>query len=337
MNEPPSVPKPDFQWNAVLASLTDCWPTERWSDVGVLVGCSGGADSVGLLRALGQLRRADTEAGGFLAVAHYNHRLRGAESEDDEAFVRQLAETHALEFECKRGDGSVRDEATLREQRLQFFLATAKRIGARYIAVGHTLDDNVETVLHHLLRGTGPSGLAGIAPTRALENDFILIRPLRLVRRGQLRVALHELGQSWREDSSNARSDYRRNWIRNQLIPMIQTQYPDAADAIGRAVEGQRMWRETIDRQAADWLSEHRFNSDDIQIRRDPNTDSAIVVAALQQLWDEQNWPRQAMARPHWTRLAATVRGDGSERYSMPSAIEVVAERDRLSICPPGH
>ena len=185
MNEPPSVPKRDFQWDAVLTALTACWPTERWSDVGVLVGCSGGADSVALLRALDQLRRADTEVSGFLTVAHYNHRLRGAESDNDEAFVRQLSEAHELKFECECGDGSIRDEATLRKQRLRFLLATAKRIGARYIAVGHTSDDSVETVVHHLLRGTGPSGLAGIAPTRELEGDFVLIRPLLLVRREQ--------------------------------------------------------------------------------------------------------------------------------------------------------
>lgn len=337
MNQPPPAFTRDSPWDQVLANLTACWPTERWFDVGVLLGCSGGADSVALVRALTQLHQADPTASGFLTIAHYNHRLRGAEADDDEAFVRQLAETHQLAFECQRGPGSTRDEATLRDQRLRFFLATAKRIGARYIAVGHTLDDNVETVLHHLLRGTGPSGLAGIAPHRTLGNDFVLIRPLRLVRRSQLRSGLRQLNQAWREDSSNAQSDYRRNWIRNHLIPMIQTQYPEAVDAIGRAVEGQRMWRETIDHQASRWLSAHLVQSAGIEIQRDSNTEPAIVVAALQQLWDQQSWPRREMARPHWIRLADSVRGSGPQRYSLPSAIDVVADADRIRVFPQGR
>jgi tRNA(Ile)-lysidine synthase len=331
MNEPQPAPA----WDQVLSTLTACWRAENWCEVGVLIGCSGGADSVALLRAVAQLRQQQPNALGFLSVAHYNHRLRGDESDCDEAFVRELAERLSLDFECEHGDGSASDEATLREQRLQFLLARAKRIGARYIAVAHTLDDNVETVLHHLMRGTGPSGLAGIAVARPLDDDFVLIRPLLSVRREQLRCGLSQIGQPWREDSTNAGSDYSRNWIRNQLIPLIESQYPEAVDAIGRAVGGQRMWRETIDRQASLWLAEHLVSGPEIALRRDPNSDSAILIAALQRLWDQQNWPRREMARPQWTRLATTVQGSESERYSLPSAIEVLAENDLLKIYPP--
>ncbi len=332
---PMNKPHPALAWDEILAILTACWPTGRWSDVGVLVGCSGGADSVALLCALAQQRQCQSPPRGFLAVAHFNHRLRGAESDRDQAFVRDLAQQLDIDFESECGDGSASDEATLRDQRLQFLLATAKRKGARYIAIAHTVDDNVETVLHHLMRGTGPSGLAGIAANRALDDDFVLIRPLLSAKREQLRQGLREIGQPWREDSSNANTEYRRNWIRNQLIPMIESQYPEAVDAIARALEGQRLWRQTIDRQASRWLSEHVLITSEVRIRRDSAADPAIVIAALQQLWDQQNWPRAEMARPQWTRLATSVVGNEPERYSLPSAIEVVAENDHLRICPP--
>lgn len=319
-------------WDQILATLAECWAPNQWAEVGVVIACSGGADSVALLRAVAQLRTGQSDASGFLVAAHFNHGLRDKESDGDEAFVRQLAEQLGIPVETERGDGNASDEATLRDQRQQFLLSTAKKRGARYVAVAHTIDDNVETVLHHLMRGTGPRGIAGIAPKRSLADDFVLVRPLLSLKRDRLRTGLREIGQSWREDSSNANTDYSRNWIRSVLIPMIESQYPHAVNAVGRAIEGQWRWRETIDQQAEAWLSEHLISATDAMLSRDSNSDMTIVVAALQLLWDQKGWPRQEMSRPQWTRLATTILGRDPERYSLPSAIDVSAGKEYVRI-----
>jgi len=239
-------------------------------------------------------------------------------------------------FAVDRSDGGASDEATLRDQRHRFLLSAAKKHGARYIAVAHTIDDNVETVLHHLMRGTGPRGIAGIAPSRSVGDDFVLVRPLLSVRREELRQGLREISQEWREDSSNANTDYRRNWIRSQLIPLIESQYPEAVNALSRAIDGQRDWRSTIDSQASRWLSEHLVASAKVKLSKDSQTDSTIIIAALQQLWDQQNWSRQEMARPQWLRLATTIQVQKCERYSLPSAIDVSGDENHVTITAPG-
>jgi tRNA(Ile)-lysidine synthase len=300
-------------------------------------------------------------ARGFLIVAHFNHGLRGAESDADQTFVGDLAHRLNLRFESAVALGTARDEATLRDQRLDFLAATASRSGARYVALAHTIDDNVETVLHHLLRGTGPAGLAGIAEARAWRDDLVLMRPLLAARRADLRIGLRQIDQAWREDSSNLNLDYRRNWIRGELIPLIQSQYPQAVPAIGRAIAGQQQWRRTIESLAVQWLAEHqlppggpmpaqpsssqtaaaqatapqRAVGNSVALRRDATIEPAIVIAALQGVWEQQNWPRRAMARTHWTRLAATVRGSDCERYSLPAAIDVIADTASVTVVGP--
>src|SRR5262245_53440501 len=151
---------------ALLDKLTPAWPPERWRDVTALVAVSGGADSVALLRALLEIR---TSGDGRLIVAHYNHRLRGAESDADQAFVESLASQLGLEMITGSAPTLLQAdtaEATLRELRYSFLAQAANRAGARYIVTAHTADDQVETVLHNVLRGTGLAGLAGIPRVR---------------------------------------------------------------------------------------------------------------------------------------------------------------------------
>ncbi len=327
-NEPQRTPF----WDETLHSLRHYWPPASWLDVGVVVGCSGGADSVALLRAVGELRKRSAQARGFLIAAHFNHALRGNESDHDAAFVGELAGQLQVRFESARGDGQITDEANLRTERLQFLIDTAKTAGARYIAVAHTVDDNVETVLHHLMRGTGPAGIAGISPTRPLEQDLVLVRPLLSMRRSTLRAGLREIGQAWREDSSNRNTDYRRNWIRRQLIPQIQSQFPQAVEAIGRAIESQQQWRTTIDRQARRWLDSHLISHSPVTIQRDSQTDQAIIIAALQRLWDQQFWPRKNMAQFHWHELANLIQLDRGHSLTLPAAVRARTEGDRVTI-----
>ncbi len=206
---------------------------------------SGGADSVALLWLLLELR---TELGIVLSVAHVNHKLRGEESDEDERFVAQLARRHGLELHaCNApiGDRNVAEigsgarfgvsgiEAAARELRYGFFRQLARDGRVSKIATAHTLDDQAETVLLRIFRGTGIRGLAGIHPRIAFEEQGRafgeLVRPLLSFRRAALQEFLRERGQSWREDSSNRDAAFLRNRVRHRLLPLIGEEFGEAA------------------------------------------------------------------------------------------------------------
>lgn len=322
-NPPPHVPPPagpdgeQFAW--LCRAVAAAWPPERFADVTTMVAVSGGADSVALLRALDHL--LPRSAAGRLIVAHYNHRLRGDASDADERLVADLA--RRLQWDCvierasqATGDeGAMLDianvaEESLRKARYDFLSATAHRWGARYVATAHTADDNVETVLHNLFRGTGPAGLKGIPPFRDLGPEAVLVRPLLGVSRRSLRQALREIGQPWREDQSNAEQRWQRNWLRGFLLPEIRQRYPHAEPAILRLVVQQSEVMEVIRSDAAQWAARHVTVSAagglSIEIAPAPRP---VAVAALQSVWDARRWPRGAMAERHWNWLAAAATG----------------------------
>jgi tRNA(Ile)-lysidine synthase len=321
-------------WDQLLVEIEDAWPQDRWRDVGVVVGCSGGADSVALLRLLHDQRQQTRElpARGFLVAAHFNHGLRGDESEADQVFVEHLARELDLPFVTERSSSLDCDEASLRDRRYQFLEQTACRLGARYITLAHSRDDNVETVLHHLMRGTGPAGMAGISGSRSLGEDLVVVRPLLSSSRDSIRDGLRSIDQSWREDSSNANIDYRRNWIRRKLIPLIEDEYPCAVDAMARAIETQGEWRATMLRLASEWIEQNRLGDQPLTLTRCEHSDSTIVVAALQVLWDAQGWSRGEMNQTQWLRLVDTLRSKDSVRFALPGDLDVHAEAAQVRI-----
>jgi tRNA(Ile)-lysidine synthase len=218
----------------------------------VAVAVSGGADSVALLRAL--VAHAG-EMGVVLSVAHVNHGLRGAESDADEAFVRELAETHQLQIHVHQVDTRLAAatnregiEEAARNVRYAFFRALLpEKVDA--VATAHTLDDQAETVLIKMLRGAWTEGLGGIHPTVEAPGGSIL-RPLLAVRRSEIEAYLHALDQKWREDSSNAEKVYTRNRLRHQLLPSLVDYNPQirsqlaAMSAIAR--EEESYWRSEL-------------------------------------------------------------------------------------------
>ena len=192
----------------------------------VAVAVSGGADSVALLRLLLELQ---AELGIVLGVAHFNHGLRGTESDADEAFVAKLAQEHGLDFFV--GHGEVRDHASLRklsieaagrELRYRWLSRLAEERSFDAIATAHTSDDQAETVLLKLLRGAGTRGLAGIYP---LLKEPRIVRPLLCVRRSEVEAYLTSLGQCWRRDTSNLDQRLLRNRLRHELLPLLEAQY----------------------------------------------------------------------------------------------------------------
>src|SRR5580704_5361041 len=189
--------------------------------VRVAVGLSGGADSVGLLSLLLELR---DELGIVLSVAHLNHNLRGKASDGDERFVAELAAQHRLEFHCESVEVAARarrEKANLedaaRRSRYEFFARLAEEGKVDCVAVAHTADDQAETVLAHILRGTGLAGLGGIHP-----RTECVVRPLLGVRRAELRAYLRTKKQKWREDATNQDTARMRARIRKKLLPLLE-------------------------------------------------------------------------------------------------------------------
>jgi len=188
----------------LLGSVRDAIETGGLLRAGDRVGVavSGGADSVALLLLLVELRK---QLGVVLSVVHFNHKLRGKHSEGDEEFAARLAAKHKLAFHVGRADIGAEArrqkanlEDTARRGRYEFFERLAKEGVVDKVAVAHTADDQAETVLAHILRGTGLAGLGGIHP-----RVGHVVRPLLGVRRGELRTYLKSKKQSWREDASN--------------------------------------------------------------------------------------------------------------------------------------
>jgi len=194
------------------------------------VGVSGGADSVALLLLLDQLRG---KLGIRLLALHFNHQLRGADSDADEQFVAQVASQRGLEFVSAREDVAAQAqqhgwnlEDAARRLRYQFFSAVVDAGRAARVAVAHTADDQAETLLAHLIRGTGPTGLAAIYPVAGH-----VVRPLLDVRRQELRDYLASFQQAWREDPTNLDTARLRARIRQHLLPQLQRDFQPAVVA----------------------------------------------------------------------------------------------------------
>lgn len=191
----------------------------------LLVGVSGGADSVALLDLI-------VQSGYRPHVCHLNHQWRGAESDADAEFVRTLAGKYGLPvtIESRAVAG---DEDAARQARLEFF----QSIAIPTLALAHTADDQVETFLLRLLRGAGTAGLGGMLPERRF-GTLRIIRPLLNVRRAEVIEYLKSRQLTWREDTSNADRRFLRNRIRHELLPLLEREYnPGIRDVLLRSAE----------------------------------------------------------------------------------------------------
>ncbi|MGE5207275.1 MAG: tRNA lysidine(34) synthetase TilS [Chlamydiota bacterium] len=250
--------------------------------VGVAV--SGGADSVALLRLLLELR---DELGLVLSVVHVNHHIRGAEADADQEFVTELARRHGLLLHTSSFDTPAYSvghklslEAAARQLRYEYFQRLLTEGTLDKLATAHTLDDQAETVLLRLARGTGITGLAGIYPKwlvasgqrsegtrkprvgeRSSPPEAAIIRPLLPIRRRELEAYLRSLDQPWREDATNLDPQFARNRVRHRVLPLLERELnPRIREllaetaAIARAEEG--YWAAEVSHVLArDWVA----------------------------------------------------------------------------------
>ena len=217
-----------------------------------IVAVSGGPDSVCLLHILHELEQ---ELGIKLVVAHYDHGLREAEDEAETQFVQDLASSMNLPFETERAS-FLRKESTssleekARNARYGFLERLKDRLQAQKIAVGHNLNDQTETILMRLLRGSGPPGLAGIPPHR----DNMIIRPLIETKRDEIEAYLTARELSYVIDSSNLETRYLRNRIRLQLLPSLLEYQPRLLELLGKMAVVLREDDNYLQGEAEHWL-----------------------------------------------------------------------------------
>lgn len=299
----------------------------------VVVAVSGGADSVALLHTLHDLaRRYQVD----LIVAHFNHRWRGLESDADEFFVVDLARDLGLPSVVGRTDGNTaRTEEDARSERYRFLNDTATSRHAATVVTAHTRDDQTETVLFRMMRGSGWRGLSGIPFERPLASGTIrVVRPLLDVSRSEIEAALLERGLSWRRDSSNRSPLHARNRLRHEALPLLRDIHPgvDAA-LLGLAGHAATLSREieqrvTELRQTA-LVSEGTVGqrwSRPVLAKASP----FIVCESLRGAWRTSCWPETDMTAAHWRRLADLVKVDGVEMF--PGAVRASAKGDVLEL-----
>ena len=185
----------------------------------LLVAVSGGSDSVALLRLLVELR---PQFGYEIVVAHFDHQLRSV-SQDDARFVRELGARLRLDVHVGTWDAPRTGEAAARDARHEFLQRTGRTLDCTAIVLGHHLDDQIETVLLRLGRGSGPRGLSGMHWRRRAPID--IVRPLLDCRRDELVAYLQHLGQAWRDDASNTDLSRTRNRVRHLVFPALDTAF----------------------------------------------------------------------------------------------------------------
>jgi tRNA(Ile)-lysidine synthase len=233
----------------------------------VVVGVSGGADSVCLLHVLAKWRKG---LGIKLHIAHLNHQLRGVESEADAEYVSNLAGSLGIPITIDRQDVAAYRterncsiEEAARELRYAFLARVAREVGANRIAIGHTRDDQVETILMHILRGTGITGLCGLAPRSpmaydrqgiswpAKQSNLLVIRPLLDITREETTSYCQEHQLAPRIDSSNLSPSFFRNRLRLQLLPLLRQYNPSVDQALLRLADIAKEDSALIEQQAS--------------------------------------------------------------------------------------
>ncbi len=310
----------------------------------LLIGVSGGADSVALLHGLHELNRQRGLCWN-LHVAHLHHGIRGCEADADAAFVKDLADRLDLPVTVEKMDvpeiAQVRGlsvEEAAREVRYVFFERICLHTESRWIVLGHHADDNAETVLHRIVRGTGLRGLAGIAPVRRLSpaSDIQVVRPLLKLHREDILDYLRETGLQWREDRSNAETSLTRNRIRHEILPLLESKVnKQVRDALIRLAEQARLTDSYLAETAQRTLETLVINRTDCDLainlpallKRSRVIRAELVRQAF--LWlrvgEQQIDRRHVMAVLHLAE-----QGVNNKQINLPGKLTVARRYDRL-------
>ncbi|MCR4604805.1 MAG: tRNA lysidine(34) synthetase TilS [Eubacterium sp.] len=294
----------------------------------VIVGLSGGADSVALLTMLAKIR--DKFELSIVAV-HVHHGIRGDEADRDEIFSEDIAKKMNIEYVCKRCDapGYAKENGLTLEEaarilRYKSFDEVLSEKKAELIALAHHMDDQAETVLMNIFRGTGPAGLAGIRPKS--ENR---IRPLLFATKKEILEYLSAAGIDHVEDSTNACTEHTRNRIRNEIMPLAEELYPGAGKHIASLAEDMLGYRTLSEKKAKDISHGNK-----IVIPEYLKQDGDIKHELLKQAIETVIPGTKDVSRKHYAEIDSLIsdKRAAGKRISLPGHISAVRSYDELVI-----
>ena len=334
----------------VEQSVLSVWPVERWRYHRCCLAISGGADSTALLLAMSFIAKSHGLEKSLL-VAHVNHGLRGSESDADAAFVESLSARLGIPCFChtldadelrreSKKEGSL--ESAARNLRYRVLAETAMQNGASWLLTAHTRDDQLETILQRLFRGTGLTGLVAIPRIRPLNAAVALVRPLLDCSRTEIVNYLNKKQQTWRTDSSNATSDYLRNRIRHSLVPILAELFAGK-------------WEESLLRLSANaeeltdyWNSELDLVSDLVVplpggngfrfCRKSLQSLPPLLLGEfLRKFWRDNKWSLGQIGRSQWKRMTEMILSGQNETAEFPGGIVIETETNTVCIISKGH
>ncbi|RMG40440.1 MAG: tRNA lysidine(34) synthetase TilS [Planctomycetota bacterium] len=294
-----------------------------------------------MLRLFAALRRALRVD---LFVAHFNHRWRQPDSDGDARWVQRLSSAFGLPCvvgaQCfprpTSARRAVQSESEARTVRYRFLRWAAEYFRCSAIATAHTLNDQAETVLHHLLRGSGLSGIRGIPGDRPIDSGLRIVRPLLTFEREELVAFLDTLGQKFRTDPTNQEPARTRNAIRHELLPQLQRRYnPRLIAALGRLARQASEAELVVRRLARRVLRRARCSRTDgaveLELSRLRGRSRHLLRQVFVELWQVQDWPRRKMTFRHWNAAADVVQGRRVQTVC-PDGVIVRRRRGRLLV-----
>jgi tRNA(Ile)-lysidine synthase len=308
----------------LATQVADCFKRHGFEASMGIVAVSGGPDSVALAHVLTTLLQGGKLS--RLVLAHLNHQLRRDESEADEAFVKNLPALFDVEHEprvsvrTQRIDVAALAEAeranlesVARRERYRWLTQVAREEAAVWIATGHSADDQAETVLFRLLRGSGMLGLGAMRECRAVE-EVQLIRPLLHVRRRDIHAYLADKQIAYCVDSSNSDRRFTRNRLRNELMPFLEKEFnPGVVDVLCRLARQAQDLHEQVSDGAVQLLLEAELPRADrtlvFALERLRRADDNTVREMFRLVWMREAWPMGTMDFKHWDRLLQFVSG----------------------------
>jgi tRNA(Ile)-lysidine synthase len=321
----PSLPETVAR-DSFLESLAAAVPALGPGGFPVIVAVSGGADSVAMLIGLTKLGVSN------LVVAHAEHDLR-TEAHEDREFVGRLARRLGVPFQWRRlavrergneaaGEGL---EARARRLRYAFLTDVARDASARYVFVAHTADDQAETILHRILRGTGITGIAGMRRARALGDGIALMRPLLGISRTAGREFLRHAVEAWHEDVTNTDTTRARNFLRHEvLVRCVQGPYPAAVASLSRLGTQAAAIADALASAADHLLDLYATRQPDgailLNIKPLASLDRHLLAELFVALWRREGWPQRDMTARHYEDLV----------------VRIVSAVDRSATCLPG-
>jgi len=314
----------------------------------LLLALSGGPDSTALLLACCELRR---DRGLRIAGAHFNHRLRGAESDGDARFTEGLCADRGVE--CTTGSADVAahrsrerlsPEEAARELRYAFLARASAECGSQAVATGHTLDDQAETVLLHVVRGTGIEGLAGMRRTHVRRADdeappVRVVRPLLDLRRDETERFCAELAVEPRRDSSNEDLAYPRNRLRHAVLPELAAINSRVLEAIVRLAAHARNDLSIIEEQVdGAWHEVAVETARGVRLRRDRlrAVPAALVSYLVRRLYDRVSGSTENLELVHVCQMVAIALGRAGAGVDLPGDLRLEAGYEYLALLPPG-